>query len=87
MGFASYVRWKYECYFTCMFANCIDTYRRLPESARPAFADQIRRDFFGRRGMSFVDMKPFPPAFGSPTNTLPMRSMVRRVEKAREERK
>ena len=86
-GLAVNVRWMYELYFKNTFSSCVGVYRRLPESARPAFADQIRRDFFGRRGMSFVDMKPFPPAFGSPTNTFSMRSMVRRAEKVKEGRK
>lgn len=57
------VRREYELYFKYTFACCVDTYRHLPESARPAFVEQIKRDFFHRRGMKYVDMNDFPPAF------------------------
>ena len=61
-AFASRVRRIYELYFKYSF--CVaGTYRRLPETVRHAFVEQIKRDFFHRKGMSLVDLAAFPPAF------------------------
>ena len=57
------VRREYELYFKYTFACCVDTYRKLPGSVRPAFVEQIKRDFFHRKGMAFVDLNEFPPEF------------------------
>lgn len=51
---AYWVRREYELFFKYNI-NFVDTYRRLPESARPAFVEQIKRDFFHRPGMKLVD--------------------------------
>ena len=47
-------RRKYEMYFKYSI-NFAYTYRKLPESVRPAFVEQIKRDFFHRPGMKLVD--------------------------------
>ena len=48
------VRGIYKHYFTYDI-NFAYTYRELPESVRPAFVEQIKRDFFNRPGMKYVD--------------------------------
>lgn len=62
-AFSAHIRRLYELFFEKTFSSCVGTYNRLPESARPAFVEQIKRDFFHRRGMKYVDMNDFPPAF------------------------
>lgn len=62
-SFASDVRRLYELYFKYSFSRFIGSYWKLPESARPAFVEQIRRCFFHRPGMKFVDRSDFPEAF------------------------
>ena len=44
--------YKHYCTYDINFAY---TYRELPESVRPAFVEQIKRDFFNRPGMKYVD--------------------------------
>jgi len=61
-GFASKVRQTYDQYFKYSF-NVQASYKRLPESIRSAFVEQIKRDFFHRKGMAFVDLSAFPPEF------------------------
>ena len=51
---ARLARDKYRHYFTYNI-DFGSTYRELPESARPAFAAQIKRDFFHRPGMKYVN--------------------------------
>ncbi len=48
------VRGIYKHYFTYDI-NFAYTYRKLPESVRSAFVEQIKRDFFNRPGMKYVD--------------------------------
>lgn len=56
------LRWEYERYFRYQF-GVLGDYQRLPPADRPAFVDQIKRDFFGRKGMVFVDKEDIPEAF------------------------
>lgn len=60
--FASQVRQVYDRYFKYGF-DPRGTYGRLPEPTRRNFTEQVRRDFFNRKGMSLVDRESFPPAF------------------------
>ncbi len=53
-GIALQVRDIYKHYFTYSI-NFGTTYRELPKSARPAFVEQIKRDFFHRPGMKYID--------------------------------
>lgn len=57
------VRGLYERFFTYHLPSCSDGYRIIPPADRPAFVEQIKRDFFGRKGMAYVDMDEFPEAF------------------------
>ena len=61
-NFAALIRRNYELYFKYSF-SVRGTYDRLPESFRPIFVEQIKRDFFGRGGMKYVDLDEFPPEF------------------------
>lgn len=62
-SFASRVRRVYDLYFKYTFSSCVGSYRGLPPSSRPAFVEQIKRDFFHRKGMALVDLSVFPPEF------------------------
>ncbi len=44
----------YKNYFTYSI-DFVSTYRKLPKSDRPAFVAQIKRDFFHRPGMKYID--------------------------------
>ena len=51
-------------YFKYHFADDVFvSYRLLPEANRPAFVEQIKRDFFHRPEMKFVDRTRLPEAF------------------------
>lgn len=47
-----------EVFATCVYAS----YEDLPESMRPAFVEQIKQDFFSRKGMMYVKKEDLPKA-------------------------
>ena len=61
--FANLVHREYEQYFKYQFSACVSSYENLPSSCRPAFVEQIKRDFFHRKGMALVGLNEFPPEF------------------------
>ena len=61
--FASQVRRRYEHYFMFKLPGCTASYNHLPLEQRPAFVEQVKRDFFGRKGMEKVDVHSLPKAF------------------------
>ena len=62
-NFAYRVRRKYELFFSHRLSDCIGSYNALPSECRPSFVEQIKRDFFGRKGMEKVDIHSLPKAF------------------------
>ena len=62
-NYAYRVRHRYMIYFKFNLPSCIGSYHRLPASHRDVFLQQIRADFFGRRGIEHVDWKHFPAPF------------------------
>ena len=62
--FAWKIRDRNEMYFRFQFADEVYlSYNNLPEEYRPAFVEQIKRDFFHRPEMKFVDRSRLPEAF------------------------
>ena len=62
--FAAKIRDMNELYFKFQFADEVYlSYDNLPEEHRPAFVEQIKRDFFHRPEMKFVDRSRLPEAF------------------------
>lgn len=61
--FSNLVHRDYDQYFRCQFDSCVSSFKTLPPSYRPAFVEQIKRDFFHRKGMALVDLSVFPPEF------------------------
>lgn len=65
--FALEIRDKDEKYFKYQFAgNVYVSYKHLPEEYRPTFVEQIKRDFFHRPEMKFVDKNRLPAPFRTP---------------------
>lgn len=63
LNFAHRLRRRYAMFFADRLYDCACSYRNLPPERQTDFVEQVKRDFFGRRGMKNFRVGSLPEPF------------------------